>query len=715
MDPILIDLSAPIFIYNYFEIISNGVPLCSISLALTINMEVLYTMEKNQRNKSIAREITLYISAFAAFICIIIGGTSIFMSRSSMIKQAESSLTTINELGAEKVKIVIDDRLLILQELAHSARTQTMDFSVQQESLKGDVERLGYLDMAIVNLKGEAHYILDNHTANLSDREYVKRALDGEANVSDVLISKVTNSAVLMYAVPIEVDNKVVGALIARRDGNALFDVIDQIVYGETGYTYILNTHGIVVAHPNRDYVMNQFTPIEDAKTDPTLEDLARAVGEILANPYGLSRYNFNDKEMYNAYTAIEGTHWILVSTAPQNEVLSSVNALIKTLSLILAVILVVSILISLVLGRTLTKPILSLTKLVNRQADLDFSPIDQGTIQAVVKRKDEIAQMAVALQSMAQNVRGLIVNVAETSEQVSATSEELTATSQQTATASQEVAQTIIDIAEGATEQASNTLEAAAALESLSLEIEKNRARTGSLSQAFSKINEHVSAGLKAIQLLNAKTRENSTASDIVFNSILKTNDSSLKISEASNLILSIAEQTNLLALNASIEAARAGEHGRGFAVVADEIRKLAEQSRSSTEIINQIVTNLLGDAEMAVAKMKEASAIVEEQAQSVDLTGNVFNLITHAIKDSERLVGEIDDSSKKMKQSNDRVSNNISMLSAVAQQNAASTEEASAAIEEQTASAEEIASASEDLSEMAQSLQELIHKFNI
>ena len=226
-------------------------------------------MEKNQRNKSIAREITLYISAFAAFICIIIGGTSIFMSRSSMIKQAESSLTTINELGAEKVKIVIDDRLLILQELAHSARTQTMDFSVQQESLKGDVERLGYLDMAIVNLKGEAHYILDNHTADLSDREYVKRALDGEANVSDVLISKVTNSAVLMYAVPIEVDNKVVGALIARRDGNALFDVIDQIVYGETGYTYILNTHGIVVAHPNRDYVMNQFTPIEDAKTDP--------------------------------------------------------------------------------------------------------------------------------------------------------------------------------------------------------------------------------------------------------------------------------------------------------------------------------------------------------------------------------------------------------------------------------------------------------------
>lgn len=666
-------------------------------------------------NRSISREIALYVSVFVIFICIVVGGISIYMSRSSMIQQAENSLAETTALGAEKVEILVEDRLLILQELANRARTQTMDFATQQESLKPDVERLGYLDMAIVNLKGEARYILGNNTTDLSDREYVRKALNGQPNISDVLISKVTNSAVLMYAVPIEVENKVVGVLIARRDGNALFDIIEEIGYGESGYAYILNTNGVTVAHPNRDYVMDQFTPIEAAKTDPSLESVAKSVQEMLSNLSGLSKYNFNNEELYNAYTSIEGTDWILVNTAIQDEVLSGVNALIKTLSLIFVLVLITSILISLMLGKTLAKPILSLTKVVDQQANLDFSIIDQGTIQTTMKRKDEIARMAFSLQSMSQNVRDLIVAVSETSEQVSATSEELTATSQQTATASQEVAQTITDIAEGATEQASNTLEAATVLENLSLEIEKNLGRTDDLSEAFSKINEHVGSGLKAIQLLNTKTKENSTASDIVFNSILKTNESSSKISEASNLILSIADQTNLLALNASIEAARAGEHGRGFAVVADEIRKLAEQSRNSTEIINQIVGNLLDDAEMAVTKMNEASSIFKEQEQSVNLTGNTFDLITHAIKNSERLVQEIDDSSKKMKQSNDRVSNTISMLSAVAQQNAASTEEASATIEEQSASAEEIASASEDLAEMAQSLQELIHKFKV
>jgi len=69
-----------------------------------------------------------------------------------------------------------------------------------------------------VSLEGTATYILGENTADLSDRLYVKTALSGTPNVSDVLISKVTNSAVLMYAVPITDNGKVIGALIASVD-----------------------------------------------------------------------------------------------------------------------------------------------------------------------------------------------------------------------------------------------------------------------------------------------------------------------------------------------------------------------------------------------------------------------------------------------------------------------------------------------------------------
>ena len=179
--------------------------------------------------------------------------------------------------------------------------------------------------------------------------------------------------------------------------------------------------------------------------------------------------------------------------------------------------------------------------------------------------------------------------------------------------------------------------------------------------------------------------------------------------------MIASISEQTNLLALNASIEAVRVGEHGRGFVVVADEIRKLAEQSKETTAIIDQMVHLLKNDAETAVQKMNQMNEIVKEEQLSVVKTRETFGQISDAIKRSEEMVTLINETSLLMEESKIRVMNNIDTLSAVAEENAASTEEASAAIEEQTASAEQIADASEDLSEMAQTLQTLIQKFKV
>ena len=672
-------------------------------------------MSTEKTKKNIAKEIALYVSFFAILICILIGGTSIYMSRSSMIQEAEASLRQITSLGAQKISIAIEDRLLILQEIANRARTKTMDFDVQKESLSPDVERLDYLDMAIVSLDGTAHYVLDGSTVDLSDREYVKKALSGEANVSDVVISKVTNSAVLMYAVPITKDGKIVGALIARRDGNALFEITDAMGHGESGYAYMITDKGITIAHPDRDLVMTQFSAIEAAKKDAKFAPVAKVFNEMITNKTGVSEYKYEGEELYNAYMPVEGTNWILASTALRSEVLAGVNHLILVLGIIVVMVLLVSVVVSIILGKTIAKPILHITKIVEKQANLDFSIIDQELIKKIEKREDEIANMALSLQIMSRNVRDLIVDVLDTSEQVSATSEELTATSEQTARASQEVAQTVSEIAKGATDQAENTLDASNSLNHLSGEIESNLLRSNELSTAFDKINELVGGGIKTMAVLNQKTKANGEAAEVVYQSILKTNESTGKIGEASNLILNISNQTNLLALNASIEAARAGENGRGFAVVAEEIRELAEQSRNTTVIINEIVSDLVGNAQTAVDKMKEASDIVKEQEQSVGLTAQTFDSIAVAVEKSEKIIQDIDTSSETMKASKESVVGNIDVLSALAQQNAASTEEAAAAIEEQSAAAQEIASASEELANMAQSLQVLIDKFSV
>lgn len=663
--------------------------------------------------KGLALKITIYIGIFALSIGLIVGGVSIFISRNHIVKEAEMGLSRVTSLGTEKIEMAVGSRLDILTELTRKSEIQSMDFETQRNSLIDDVKRLGYLDMAIVDLNGQARYVLEENTADLSDRGYIKKALSGEQAVSDVIISKVTNSAVLMYAVPIKDNGAVLGVLLARRDGNALAEITSDMGYGDTGYAYVINDKGIVVAHPNRDLVMDQFQPIEESQANPDLIPLSQIFSKVLDEKEGISTYTYEGKSLYASYSPIVGTNWTLMITANQEEVNEGVSRLTRFLALIVFSILILSILISYTLGKSLASPIIKLTDIVKKQSNLDFSKIDSKSTEVLKNRKDEIGLMATELIFMSENLRTLLINVSDTASNVSATSEELTAASEQSARASEEVAQAVNEIAKGSSDQASNISDASSSLELLGKDIENNKFKSIELLDSSSEISALVDSGTEIVRVLDQKTKDNSDAAKTVFESILKTRESSNKIGESSALITTIADQTNLLALNASIEAARAGEHGRGFAVVADEIRKLAEQSRSTTSVIDEMVEKLKTDAEIAVKKMEEAGTIVRLQEESVAETRDTFENISLAIKKSDQMVNEISASAEGMNVRKESILANIERLSVVSEENAASTEETSATIEEQTASAEEIANASSELSDMAQNLQDMIMRF--
>src|SRR5437588_10065515 len=150
-------------------------------------------------------------------------------------------------------------------------------------------------------------------------------------------------------------------------------------------------------------------------------------------------------------------------------------------------------------------------------------------------------------------------------------------------------------------------------------------------------------------------------------------------KIGAVVETIDDIAEQTNLRALNAAIEAARAGEHGRGFAVVADEVRKLAERSSRETKQIAELIQQVQAGTHQAVRAMQAGAAKVEQGSEKADLAGQALEAILIAVEHTVDLAKEIASASQPIHLGARRVTDAMSSISAVVEDNAAATEQMS------------------------------------
>ena len=201
----------------------------------------------------------------------------------------------------------------------------------------------------------------------------------------------------------------------------------------------------------------------------------------------------------------------------------------------------------------------------------------------------------------------------------------------------------------------------------------------------------------------------------DIIAKQTNTTNESALKINDATKLITSIAEETNLLSLNASIEAARAGEQGRGFAVVAAEIQKLAEQSNESAKHMEEIIQELIVDSERAVETMFDVKEIIRAQSEHVEQTDVAFNNITDGVNNSIEAINHISEKSKKLDEARIGVVDVVQNLTAIAEENAAGSQETSASVTEVTAIVDDISDKSESLKKIASELDESMNIFTV
>ncbi len=399
-----------------------------------------------------------------------------------------------------------------------------------------------------------------------------------------------------------------------------------------------------------------------------------------------------------------------LYSYYESNVLQSQINMTIFVTAVIIAAVLVGAIVLSFMIGRYLRKYIVEITAKMEKLSEHDL------TIEPMkLNSKDELGVLAQSVNLVLESLKGMVALLGQEAVKLLDASEVMTFATRDSNESVQNIRQAVNDIAVSANYQAEETEKIMSEMNVMNETVDKSVAGTVAMDEASRQIQGATKEGMQILDALLKLTTQNKKSFDQIFDIIEKISKSTERIGEASQLISEIADQTNLLALNASIEAARAGESGRGFAVVAEEIRKLAEESANSVGVIDEMLSGLKENADFADQQSIVVRDGVDQQYESVNNTKVKYVEIVDTIKIVEDEIESFKQINSGLEDNFGSIASLVENLSAISQENAATTEELSATADMIANSMGDIKSNSQSVHNMADDMHGLISTFTV
>ncbi|MEK5380015.1 methyl-accepting chemotaxis protein [Niallia sp. FSL W8-0635] len=421
----------------------------------------------------------------------------------------------------------------------------------------------------------------------------------------------------------------------------------------------------------------------------------------------GEHHYKRNDEDRTLYFLTNENTGWKIVGSMLDAETDAAAQPILQKSLLVVAI--------SIILGGAII--ILIIRSLVNRLKDIQnkAKKISDGdlTEEIRIQSNDEIGQLAQSFTTMQTSLKTLLRTLEQHSLTVATTAEELNASAGQTSEANEQVATAIQHVAISAEKQTEgveanilslnqivngtntvllNANEVLERTQTTTQNAEVGKAIVEQTVYQMSEIHHSVSDSNKVIASLNDRTKE---------------------IGAIVEVITDISNQTNLLALNAAIEAARAGESGKGFTVVADEVRKLAEQSQVSASQITEIIKAIQQDSKETVYTMSTVEKNVQKGLKISEEAINKFMEIYDNMNLISPQMSQVTSTLNDILTFVQNTEKTAVIISDLAKNNAASSEEVAASTEEQLAAMEEISLSANTLASMTDELIQLIKKY--
>ena len=514
-----------------------------------------------------------------------------------------------------------------------------------------------------------------------------------------IMTSGSTGQQILSLYYPIYDNDKMIGFA-----GVAVYTQNLQAIFDELGQNMMLidSASNAYIFNEDYDKIGGQVEDTEELRILGEVQETGVVNDEALI---GGVRYRIGAK-------MIPGRTWVLLAYKPYAEVYELADRLHSIMLGINVVTFAFVLIVLIVITSFLLKDITKILNVCNVLRTLDLR--NRENLKEYCG-KSETGKISASVLELAESLAGVLSDVRQSETNLSNNVEAVKAYISNTEELTQKIVVSMSEISQGASDQAEDILVAAEEVSKISDLIEENNVSLANLKDGSAEMELTSQNAIEILNSLSQMSETTEAAISLINEKMDMTNKATEEIAVATDLITNIASQTNLLAINASIEAARAGDSGRGFAVVAEEIKMLSDQSEQSASKIRDIISSLISTVEEANKAVKNVSDIITRQNKDIEDTEKAFSRVMSCVKKSEQQVEEISNKNDVLGEAKDTITELITNLSAIAQENAAMSCESNLSMEDLGREMTSIMSEIDKTSQVAEELNANMGKFII
>lgn len=661
--------------------------------------------KRNTRMYSVRTKMTIVFGMLVFVCCIGLGSISLRLMNTGILHTVDVMLPQITYGASSKISRDIESNFKLLQSIALHYNIDNVG-ELQEQAEVGSFIRMG-----IVGTDGKGYNSID-YPMDLGEEVYVKNALEGIDTITSASINEFGEGSgwPIIYSVPLKKNGKIAGGLFAIQDGKVLQSMVNEIYFGETGYGYILNENGTIIAHMNEELVRNQENYIERAKNDDSVKSIAMVHEKMIKGERGIGSYRENNKDKYVTYAPISNTNWSIAISIDKAEVFKESRE--HAVYLIVATI--IFLILSIILVYFFSRDIGNMSYYATNHLGL----IGKGDFTVAIPpkfliRKDEFGQMNNSINNMQTSISQMVTHIKSDANHIETESETLSNLSETMHMITNNVTDSIGEIVMSIESETSNLNGIVSIFNKFNINLNKMLKISTDIFNEASEIKKIADTSNQAMEDTILSSQTTNQAFNQLVDKVASVEHVVEEINEVNTVINNISEQTNLLALNAAIEAARAGESGRGFSIVADEIRKLSEQSKDSAKNIASLIQTMSQDTSDMVDTTLDVNKELNTQKENIDIAIQVFGKI---IKDLDSIISKIQISGQMsiaINENKDIILSQLEESSALAEQITSSAQEVVISAEEMNVSTEEVAITANKLSQMTAEMREQVENF--